>query len=163
MKLECATDGSCLNNGKVICVGGWSACFFMNGKNYVRYGHLPSQSSNNKAELTGIIYILKTFHKQKDWKIEILSDSQYCVKGINEWRRGWENRGYEDVANQELWIPLFELLDTHGNTDVKWVKGHNKHQKNELADLWAGKGMRNLKEDLTTDTLDVKMVNDFKY
>jgi ribonuclease HI len=163
MKIECYVDGSSLNNGKPSCVGGWSAIFYIGDKKYVRYGHLPSQSSNNKGELMGILYTVHMLQERKDWDIVIYSDSQYCVKGINEWRKGWANKNYLNVKNMDLFGPLFKAWDNHGNCKINWVRGHNGNPKNEEADYWAGKGMRNIKEELTSDTENIRMMNNLNF
>ena len=159
MKIEVYTDGSCLNNGKPSCIGGWAAVFYIGNKQYVRYGHLPAQSSNNKAELMGILYTITTLQERKDWDIHIYSDSQYCVKGINEWRTGFENKGFLGVANSDLFIPLFKAWDNHGKCKITWVKGHRDNVGNIAADLYAGYGMRNIDKTLTSEKECVKMLN----
>ena len=73
--------------------------------------------------------------------MELVSDSQYVLKGISEWRAGWERRGFrnsknEPVANLELWKRLFAVVDARQVT-VRWVRGHQGNVNNERADRLA--------------------------
>ena len=49
-------------------------------------------------------------------EVELVSDSQYVLKGLTEWRAGWERKGFrnskgEPVANLALWKRLFAAAD----------------------------------------------------
>jgi ribonuclease HI len=163
MKIEIYTDGSSMFNGKDNCYAGWAAVFYLNDKQYVRYGHLPAKSSNNKGEIYGVLYAMNLFKEKKDWQIQIYSDSLYVVKAINEWRKAWERRDYCDVKNMDLFEPLFAAWDQHGNAKISWVKGHKGNVGNEAADEYAGMGLRNIEKNLTSDKLDVMMLNDIVF
>jgi ribonuclease HI len=136
------TDGSSKANGKPECIGGWSMVIpNFQGKMFVRYGQLPAPSSNNKAEIMGVLYALSIFSKSPQFKPIIHSDSQYVVKSCNEWRYGWAKSNYEGIKNRALLVPLFELIDKSINRpDLQWVKGHAGNHGNELADEFAGLG-----------------------
>ena len=73
--------------------------------------------------------------------VELVSDSQYVLKGLSEWRKGWERKGYkkskgDPVANLALWKRLFGLADARKVT-TRWVRGHNGDKYNERADVLA--------------------------
>lgn len=73
--------------------------------------------------------------------VQLVSDSQYVLRGISEWRAGWERRGWrnsrgEPVANAERWRALFQLVDAR-EVSVRWVRGHNGHPQNERCDQLA--------------------------
>ena len=77
--------------------------------------------------------------------VQLVSDSQYVLKGLTEWRAGWERKGWrnskgEPVANLALWKKLFALADARRVT-VRWVKGHNGDRCNEKADALANKAL----------------------
>ena len=163
MNLEVYTDGSSMHNGKPNCYGGWSAAFVMNNKTYIRYGHLPVPSSNNRGEIYGVLYTIMTFKARKDFKIKIFSDSQYVCKSINEWRHKWKRNNYDGVKNPDLLIPLFNAWDEHGNATIEWVKGHNGHPGNELADEYAGCGMRSVDRTTNNAHFDIQMIEEKKY
>jgi len=78
--------------------------------------------------------------------VELVSDSQYVLKGLSEWRAGWERRGFrnsknEPVANLELWKRLFAIADQR-RVKVRWVRGHNGDLLNERADALANEALR---------------------
>ena len=160
MELVIYTDGSSLNNGKENCVGGWSAIFLLNGKMYIRYGHLSAQSSNNKGEIGGVLYSINMLRNKKDWKLKMVSDSQYVVKSINEWRHKWVKNDYEGIKNHEYLVPLFTLWDEHGNSSIEWTRGHVGTKFNEVADEWAGRGMRNIIMEKSDDKVDIKFISE---
>jgi ribonuclease HI len=76
-------------------------------------------------------------------EIDILSDSRYVVIGMTEWidnwkAKSWKNSKKEPVKNQELWIQLDKLCNSH-IVNWSWVKGHNGHPENEECDTLAKK------------------------
>jgi ribonuclease HI len=73
--------------------------------------------------------------------VELVSDSQYVLKGLSEWRAGWERKGFRNskgdpVANLALWKRLFAIADARKVT-TRWVRGHNGDKYNERADALA--------------------------
>ena len=81
--------------------------------------------TNQIAELTGAIEGLKA--TPAGAAVLLVSDSQYVIKGITEWRRGWERRGWRNsqgdpVANASLWRALFALADER-RVQARWVRG----------------------------------------
>ena len=63
------------------------------------------------------------------------------LKGLSEWRAGWERKGWrnsknEPVANLELWKRLFAVADAR-TVSTRWVRGHNGDALNERADALA--------------------------
>ena len=84
---------------------------------------------------------------KKPCKVTLYIDSQYVLKGITEWVKGWKARGWrtaskEPVKNVELWQQLDHLVATCGHTiEWKWVRGHNGDPGNERADALANRGV----------------------
>jgi ribonuclease HI len=75
----------------------------------------------------------------------LVTDSQYVMKGINEWMANWKKRGWktaakEPVKNADLWKELDEQVNRHKVT-WKWVRGHIGHHGNERADQLANRGV----------------------
>ena len=75
----------------------------------------------------------------------LVTDSQYVMKGINEWMDNWKKRGWktaakEPVKNADLWKLLDEQVNRH-NVTWKWVRGHIGHHGNERADQLANRGV----------------------
>jgi ribonuclease HI len=76
-------------------------------------------------------------------KVAITTDSQYLMKGITEWLKNWKKRGWltsekKPVKNVDLWKRLDEVASRH-EVEWHWVKGHNNHEENEIADALARK------------------------
>jgi ribonuclease HI len=79
-----------------------------------------------------------------------VSDSQYVLKGLTEWRKGWERKGFRNAAGQPvsnlaLWQKLFALADVRKVT-TEWVRGHAGHAHNERVDGLANKALREARE-----------------
>ena len=49
----------------------------------------------------------------------------------------------KDVKNKDLWIELDKQVSKH-SINWNWVKGHSGHEKNEIADALANKGIDSL-------------------
>ena len=69
------------------------------------------------------------------------SDSQLCVRTINEWAAGWEQRGWRrksgPIANLELVQELYALAGARSNVTLQWIKAHDGSRWNEYADALA--------------------------
>lgn len=69
-------------------------------------------------------------------RVEVVSDSQYLVKGMNEWLPGWKAKGWKrkggPIQNLELWQQL-ERVAAGQDVQWSWVPGHAGHPKNEYA------------------------------
>lgn len=118
--------------------------------NYVdSFGGVPMASSNNHTELLAAKEAL-TYALEKGLSHTLIySDSEYVVKGVNQyldrWKQtGWRNRNGDEVSNKKDWMTIDALLNDlrTANREVKlaWIKGHNGHTGNERADQWASKG-----------------------
>ncbi|PBK75811.1 RnaseH-domain-containing protein [Armillaria solidipes] len=83
-----------------------------------------------------------------------MSDSKYVIEGLCMHLRRWEDRGWVDVPNSELWRATIAILRQHGAPIFfKWVKGHNGDIGNEGADILAGEGaMLDIGQALPVDT-----------
>jgi ribonuclease HI len=74
-------------------------------------------------------------------RVEIISDSQYVLKGLDEWLDGWKAKGWKTAAkkpvkNQDLWQRLDELRTQH-DLAFTWIRGHAGHPENERCDQLA--------------------------
>jgi len=103
-------------------------------------------TTNNRMEMTAVIEALTALKQPSS--IVLHTDSQYVMKGITEWIRGWKAKGWktaakEPVKNVDLWKKLDELCAAHQIRWV-WVKGHAGHAGNERADMLANKGVDSL-------------------
>ena len=121
------TDGACSGNpGK----GGWGA-ILMCGNLRKEISGAEKETTNNRMELLSAISALKALKESAEqFQINVYSDSQYVVKGITEWYRGWELKNYYQVKNPELWKELVALKNKFPNINFIWVKGHDKNAGN---------------------------------
>lgn len=96
--------------------------------------------TNNIMELKALAECLKHIkNKQldKQYDIEIFSDSQYVVKGITEWWTKWQANGYKtsdggDVKNLAIWKEI-NKLSKEVKCRLTWIKGHaNNINHNEV-------------------------------
>lgn len=131
------TDGACSGNPGP---GGWA--FILrhpaSGKEIERSGGDPA-TTNNRMELMAVIEGLSALSRPSS--VDLYSDSQYVLNGLNEWieswkRRGWKTAGKQPVKNRDLWERLDELKGTH-TLRFHWVRGHNEHPENERCDALA--------------------------
>ena len=103
-------------------------------------------TTNNRMELTAVIEALAALTRPS--RVILHTDSQYVMKGMTEWIRGWKAKGWktaakEPVKNADLWRTLDEAVARHEIQWV-WVKGHSGHNGNERADALANKGVESL-------------------
>jgi ribonuclease HI len=133
-----STDGACKGNPGP---GTWAFVVFDPATDNMlghKKGH-KATTTNNKMEMKAILEALKWANSHKK-SIKILTDSNYCLKGITEWRNGWERRGWknakgEPVANKGTWVALFAAWDA-GSHELEKVKGHSGNRYNEAADMY---------------------------
>jgi ribonuclease HI len=140
------SDGACKKTKK----GGCGTFLIKDNKEVVSaYSLDVDTTTNNQMELIGVILSITLFLQAikgtRGNSLEIRTDSQYVVKGINEWIHGWIKKGWQTttgpVANKEIWVTLKNFLDKHKHDNkitLKWVKGHNGEPGNETADHIAG-------------------------
>lgn len=136
-------DGACEPNPGP---GGWGFAVYRDGVEiHSDYGG-HADTTNNIMEMTGALMALRWFSDRGVVEpVRLLCDSQYVVKGCNEWRRGWKNKGWKrgpekQLANAELWQELDAALTLVPIT-LEWVKGHAGIEGNERADELALIGM----------------------
>ena len=138
-------DESCLGNDSTKSSRGGNASLIEApaGDSVARWDFYDCspQTTNNKMALAGAIATLEWVRRQ--WRnavVRYVSDSEYLVKGMNEWLPGWEARGWRRktgaLENLELWQALAQVVKHH-SVDWRWVRGHNEHVKNEYANHMA--------------------------
>ena len=95
-------------------------------------------TTNNRMALRSVLEPLAALRRK--CRVAFTSDSQYLVKGINEWRHGWKRAGWKRktgaIKNIELWKAVDAAISRHDFT-AHWVRGHVGHPENEFADFLA--------------------------
>ena len=141
-KVEIFTDGGCKGNPGP---GGYGCILKLNDRIKELKGGVP-QTTNNIMEMTAVVVALKQLNEPCD--IRLTTDSQYVVKGMTEWMKGWIRNGWQTasrqpVKNKELWQELDELSKPHTIKWI-WVKGHSGHPENERCDQLANEAIAEL-------------------
>lgn len=137
--IELYTDGACSGNPGP---GGWGVILRMGGHEKELFGGEPD-TTNNRMEMMAVIEGLRAL--KRSVRADIYTDSQYVMKGMNEWIHGWKARGWktsakEPVKNVDLWQALDKECARH-ELKWHWVKGHAGHAENERADALARRGV----------------------
>ena len=136
------TDGSCLGNPGP---GGWAALIvrYENGK-VTKKREVKGKTrstTNNRMELQAALMAILQLKSTEQAPTIIRSDSQYLVKGMNEWTAGWAARGWRKsngkaVENQDLWQKLVTIVEGR-SIEWMWVRGHAGDPDNDRVDQMA--------------------------
>ena len=129
-KITLFSDGSALGNPGP---GGYGVILRYGDKERELSGS-ESHTTNNRMELKGVIEGLKAL--KEPCAVDIVSDSSYVVKGINEWLSNWIKRDFKKVKNPDLWREYIEAAKGH-KINAIWVRGHDGHVENERCDVLA--------------------------
>ena len=145
-RVELYCDGACLGNPGP---GGWGYLLRVRAagglKEKEAAGAEPD-TTNNRMELTAAIRGLEAL--TQPCLVELFSDSQYVVKGIQTWLKDWKRRGWKKadgkpVLNADLWQILDAQLVRH-QVEAHWVRGHAGHPENERVDRLASEAAHSI-------------------
>ena len=145
-------DESCLGNGQAGDNPGGAAGVIEYKS--LRTGRLARRdywvsepaTTNNRMALRSVIEGLRIISRN-DASLSVLftSDSQYLIRGINEWAPGWIAAGWRrktgPIENLDLWREAVELVRRH-RCAFRWVRGHQGHPQNEYANDLAVRAAR---------------------
>ena len=132
-------DGSSLGNPGPGGYGG----ILRYGEHEKLYSGGEKNTTNNQMELRGVIEGLKLL--KEPCEVEIVSDSSYVVRGINEWLENWRKKEFKKVKNPDLWQEYLRVSKPH-RIKATWVRGHNGHEENERCDKMAREVAQKLKD-----------------
>lgn len=136
------TDGSCDRNPGP---GGWAALLRSGRHEKVLRGS-EAATTNNRMELTAALRALEALKQPSH--VHLHTDSQYLRRGITEWMKGWQARGWRrkdgTLANAELWQALDKAAQRH-QIEWHWVKGHATDKDNQRVDKLAREAMEKAK------------------
>lgn len=138
-RVEIYTDGACKGNPGP---GGWGVVLRFGEEVKELFGG-QANTTNNRMELTAAIEALKALRRPVS--ASIYTDSQYLIKGLEQWlpawkARGWQTAGKQPVKNRDLWELLDQLASEH-QLSWHWVKGHAGNPGNTRADALANQGV----------------------
>jgi ribonuclease HI len=129
------SDGACQGNPGP---GGYGAIVKIPGQPNRELSGGKAHTTNNEMEMTAAIEGLKAAVAGGAKEITVTSDSEYLVKGMTGWIKGWLRNGWKTssgspVKNKALWEELHRL--SQGRTVTwSWVRGHAGHRENERCD-----------------------------
>lgn len=131
------TDGGCRNNQGDHNEGAYALVLRYETHSKV-YGYYEENTTNNRMELLAILDAMKAIH-DKDKEVVIISDSNYSVKGINEWMEGWKKNNWKRAKNKELknadiWKEVYEEKQKFKSILFHHVKGHSGDVYNDEVD-----------------------------
>lgn len=142
MKYFIYTDGSSRGNPGA---AGWAAVI-MDEINVREYNGRFENATNNQMEIYAVLFSL-TFilaNLNENDSVEIWSDSEYTVKGCNDWvfnwsKNNWKNSQKKEVLNKDLWQTILKTISDlkykNINFSIKHLRGHQGHIYNERADV----------------------------
>lgn len=136
-------DESCLGNqfeSRANPGGAAGLVEFWKGERWERrdFWHSESDTTNNRMAIRSAIEGLILL--KRPCIVRFVSDSQYLIRGMNEWVRGWKAKGWKRKGgppeNLKLWQELDKVTTRH-RVEWSWVRGHTGHPRNEYANYLA--------------------------
>lgn len=139
------TDGACSGNPGP---GGWGAVAYFDDGSCHEFGGRDGATTNNRMEMQAAISALEFFvNNNRTEQCVLYTDSEYLIKGITQWVKGWKKKGWKTAAgkpvlNQDLWETLDRLdrqVQSQTKAPVSWqhVRGHSGNVGNERCDTIA--------------------------
>ena len=137
------TDGACRGNPGP---GGWGVVLETGAGAARELRGAAARTTNNRMELQAVIAALEALPAGA--AVEVVTDSEYVMKGITEWigrwkRNGWRTSGRRAVRNRDLWQNLDRLAAAR-EVAWRWVRGHSGVAGNERADALANQAIDEL-------------------
>lgn len=122
---------------------GWGAVVQGDGAVRLAEGGFLGDQTNQVAELMAALEGLRRVPERAE--VLLVSDSQYVVTGLSQWRKGWERNGWltadkQPVKNVEIWKALAREADCRRVT-TRWVRGHSGDELNERCDQLANEAV----------------------
>ncbi len=134
------TDGGCSGNPGP---GGWGVVVYFSDGSVAEFGGGEKQTTNNRMELQGAIAALELWQQSgQTAPATLYTDSEYVKKGITQWVKNWQKRGWKTsagkpVLNQDLWQKLVALQAKSPPLQWENVPAHRGVVGNEAADAIA--------------------------
>ena len=75
-------------------------------------------------------------------KCVIYTDSEFWINVVTKWAPGWRERGWTkkggEIKNLDIVQEILPLYES-SKSELRWVRGHEGDEGNELADEWANR------------------------
>ena len=140
------TDGSRPDNGRRGAKGGFGVHVYSDKQSGLDISEplMPNeQQTNNRGELRAIQAALDLIDKHgSKWykdhgKIQIWTDSEYCINSLVKWSAGWKRNNWMKrdgclIQNLDLVRPMYERLSKMPRVSLKHVRAHQDGKKNEF-------------------------------
>ena len=142
-KVAIHADESCLGNqfeARANPGGAAGLMEFWRGDHWERRDFWESDpdTTNNRMALLSAILGLRLL--RRPCQVRFVSDSQYLVRGMDQWVPGWKARDWKRKGgppeNLDLWKELDRIASPH-RVRWTWVRGHTGHPRNEYANFLA--------------------------
>ena len=136
------TDGSCEGNPGP---GGWGFVWVEDDEIRAQGSGTDPATTNNRMELTALIAAYRAL--PPDAVVTVYSDSELCVKTVNEWAVQWEKLDWRrktgPIKNLALVQELYALAKSHPRVTLRWIRAHDGSRWNEYVDALANAFLRN--------------------
>ena len=126
-------DGGCSGNPGP---GAWA--FVIPGENssYTKGSGVRAMTTNNVMELASAYSGIMQAKAMGATEIELVSDSQYLLKGLTEWAPKWAMSNWRKsdgvaVLNRKAWEVLLAITKNM-TIKTRYVRGHSGHPIQEL-------------------------------
>lgn len=130
------TDGACEGNPGP---GGWGAVYVVDDEVVAQAHDGDPATTNNRMELQALLAGVRLV--PPGVATTVYSDSQYVVKSLTLWARGWEAKGWTKkggpIKNLELIQQAYAAVQARPELRLQWIKAHDGSRWNEYADALA--------------------------
>lgn len=143
------TDGCCLSNGQPGARAGYGISFFSLPEDWDISSPLGADDihTNQRAELTAILRAIEFVlaYQIPCNKVQIFTDSQYAVDGLNIWIPKWRQNGYrlssgKKAKNADLFQSLTLAMAMLESKGIDLFLDHIPREENRKADALAKSG-----------------------
>lgn len=176
------TDGGCYNNGKINAKASYAVYI----DNCIIRGHVMPHEykcieetigdkkiyilecdketkvmpSNNRGELLSLIYAFIEILKKEETTFIVYSDSQICVKTINEWYESRLRKGtvsaFKNLDLVEILMNLYYTIKACKSINIVHIRGHQKIIPNMSEEQKKILGGNDIVDKYASDTLKIK-------
>ncbi|KAG1809377.1 ribonuclease H-like domain-containing protein [Suillus subaureus] len=112
--------------------------------------------SNQIGKLVAVLVAIQSANPLTP--IKIVTDSKYVINSLNTHLDDWENAGWINISNAQLFKAIaYQLHWCSAQTTFQWVKGHSQVMGNKRVDQLA----QNRALKITTDVIDTYVPRNF--